>query len=93
MRTIHKVILYAGQPCPQVHQLPFGAKPLHVDRDTRERAIDAVACWFEVEDTAQMVGHQFWIARTGEDRMPPGLHIGSVVRETMAWHVYWGGGR
>lgn len=89
-RKIHKVILDASQPCPQVHQVPFGAKPLHVDFDNENsRCYSALACWFEVDDQQPLTGCRFWIVRDDEE-IDGGQYIGSLVRETMAWHIYMG---
>lgn len=90
MNKIHKVILDASAPCPQIHQVPYGARPLHVAQDNENpRLISAIAVWFEVDPSQMPVGCKFWIVRDDEE-VDGGTHIGSLVRETMAWHVYMG---
>lgn len=88
-RKVWKVVLNADRPCPQVHDLPFGARPLHVDRDTREGP-HRVAVWFECDTDADPVGQALWVFGT-DHAIPAGpQYVGTVVMGPFAWHVYCG---
>ena len=90
MRKIHKVILDASLPNPQVRSVPFGATPLHVDIDNEDRhCVSAIAVWFEVPNEQEQTGARFWIVRD-DDEVDGGQYLGSLVRESMAWHIYMG---
>lgn len=87
-RTIYKAVLDPGLPSPQSKQLPFGARPLHVGRDTREEG--KVAVWFECDPDAQLCGVPLWLVGTGREIPGALVHVGSAVTGDYAWHVYMG---
>ncbi len=91
-RAVWKVRLQADLPSPQVHQLPFGARPLHVDVDPRPRP-HLIAVWFEVEREVEQVGHRFWVIGTDQPIPEGAQYVGTVVSPPFAWHVYCGATR
>lgn len=87
-RKVWKVTLHPLLGSPQTHQLPFGAKVVHVDRDPGNPG--AVAVWFECDPVEVMTGTLLWLV--GTDHEIPGLlqHIGTAVIDPFVWHVYMG---
>lgn len=87
-RAIWKVTIDPMVPSPQTVRMPFGAKPLHVDLDTRDES--KIAVWFECNPDADQVGVPLWIVGTGHEIPGTTQHLGSVVHRPFAWHVYMG---
>lgn len=88
-RAVWKAVLDLAGPNPDMADLPFGAKAIHVDRDTREPG--KIAVWFEVDPECPHVGYHLFICGTGHDLPDGAEHIGSVVMPPFIWHVYLGG--
>lgn len=86
MKTVHKFT----HPVAERFALhvPYGAKFLHVDRDTRDP--DDLAFWFEVEtEQAVIVNRPVVIIGTGHP-IPADVrkYLGSVKTGAFIWHIY-----
>ncbi len=83
MKTVYKYLVSLREDL--WHDIPVGARFVHVDRDTRE---EALAVWAEVDPNAPREKVQFAAHGTGGDVPDFKTYVGSVKVGAYMWHVY-----